>query len=104
MPIVDILRRNAAQYGDDDALVELNYDAEARKKESELELVQSAHRFRFRNVLTWKQFDDISNRFANYLMVLGIVETCAIFALVFSIMILPETAQTVQAVAPAVAK
>ena len=42
--------------------------------------------------------------FANYLMVLGIVETCAIFALVFSIMILPETAQAVQAVAPAVAK
>ena len=72
MPIVDILRRNAAQYGDDDALVELNYDAEARKKESELELVQSAHRFRFRNVLTWKQFDDISNRFANYLMDHGI--------------------------------
>ena len=28
--------------------------------------------------------------FANYLMVLGIVETCAIFALVFSIMALPK--------------
>ena len=72
MPIVDILRRNAALYGDEDALVELNYDAEARKKESELELVQSAHRYRFRNVLTWKQFDDTANRFANYLMDHGI--------------------------------
>lgn len=28
--------------------------------------------------------------FANYLMVLGIVETCAIFALVFSLMALPK--------------
>ena len=28
--------------------------------------------------------------FANYIMVLGIVETCAIFALVFSIMALPK--------------
>ena len=28
--------------------------------------------------------------FANYLMVLGLVETCAIFALVFSIMALPK--------------
>ena len=49
-------------------------------------------------------YAETNQGFANYLMVLGIVETCAIFALVFSIMILPETAQTVQAVAPAVAK
>ncbi|MCQ2379278.1 MAG: hypothetical protein MJ016_08795, partial [Victivallaceae bacterium] len=27
--------------------------------------------------------------FANYLMVLGIIETCAIFALVFSLMMMP---------------
>lgn len=72
MPIVDILRRNAAQFGSDDALVELNYDVEARKKESELELVESAHRYSYRNVLTWKQFDDTANRFANYLMDHGI--------------------------------
>ena len=49
-------------------------------------------------------YAETNQGFAYYLMVLGIVETCAIFALVFSIMILPETAQTVQAVAPAVAK
>ena len=49
-------------------------------------------------------YAETNQGFANYLMVLGIVETCAIFALVFSIMILPETAQAVQAVAPAVAK
>ena len=30
MPIVDILRQNAALYPNDDALVELNYDAEAK--------------------------------------------------------------------------
>ena len=42
--------------------------------------------------------------FALYLMVLGIVETCAIFALVFSLMAMPEAQAAAAAVAPAVAK
>ena len=72
MPIVDILRQNAALYPNDDALVELNYDAEAKKSWSELELVEPAHSYGFRRVLTWKQFDNIANQFANYLMSIGI--------------------------------
>ncbi len=40
--------------------------------------------------------------FANYLMVLGIVETCAIFALVFSLMALPEAKAVADAAAAAV--
>ena len=40
--------------------------------------------------------------FANYLMVLGIVETCAIFALVFSIMARPEAKAVADAAAAAV--
>ncbi|MCQ2379835.1 MAG: hypothetical protein MJ025_02790 [Victivallaceae bacterium] len=34
-------------------------------------------------------FGETGKGFANYLMVLGIVETCAIFALVFSLMAMP---------------
>ena len=52
MPIVDILRQNAALYPNDDALVELNYDAEAKKAWSELELVEPAHSYGYRRVLT----------------------------------------------------
>ena len=47
-------------------------------------------------------YAETNQGFANYLMVLGIVETCAIFALVFSIMAMPEAAAAVQAAAPAV--
>ena len=75
MPIVDILRQNAKLYGSDDALVELNYDTEAKKEWSELELVEPAHAFGFRRVLTWKQFDDIANQFANYLISIGVKKT-----------------------------
>ena len=42
--------------------------------------------------------------FALYLTVLGIVETCAIFALVFSLMAMPEAQAAAAAVVPAVAK
>ena len=72
MPIVDILRKNAALYANDDALVELNYEAEAKKSWSELELVEPARKFGYRSVITWKQFDDMANRFANYLIASGI--------------------------------
>ena len=34
-------------------------------------------------------FAESNQGFANYLMVLGIIETCAIFALIFSLMVMP---------------
>ena len=34
-------------------------------------------------------FAETNQGFANYLMVLGIIETCAIFALIFSLMVMP---------------
>ena len=34
-------------------------------------------------------FGETNQGFANYLMVLGIIETCAIFALVFSLLAMP---------------
>lgn len=72
MPIVDILRKNVELYGNDDALIELNYEAEDKKAWSELELVEPAQKFGYRSVITWKQFDDTANRFANYLISIGI--------------------------------
>ena len=47
-------------------------------------------------------YAETNQGFANYLMVLGIVETCAIFALVFSIMALPEAKAVADAAAAAV--
>ncbi len=52
-------------------------------------------------------YAETNQGFANYLMVLGIVETCAIFALIFSLMampaVAPAAAQAAEAVAGAVA-
>ncbi len=72
MPITDILRQNVRLYGNDDAIVELNYEAEEKKSWSELELVQSATKYSYRSVITWREFDNMANRFANYLISLGI--------------------------------
>lgn len=47
-------------------------------------------------------YAETNQGFANYLMVLGIVETCAIFALVFSIMAMPEAKAVADAAAAAV--
>ncbi|MBQ3151069.1 MAG: acyl--CoA ligase [Clostridia bacterium] len=72
MPITDILRQNVRLYGNDDAIIELNYEADPNKSWSELELVQSANRYSYRCSVTWREFDDMANRFANYLISLGI--------------------------------
>ena len=49
-------------------------------------------------------YSETKQGFALYLMVLGIVETCAIFALVFSLMAMPEAQAAAAAAAPAVVK
>ena len=72
MPITDILRQNVRLYGNDDAIIELNYEAEEQKSWSELELVQSAAKYSYRSVITWREFDNMANRFANYLISLGV--------------------------------
>ena len=72
MPITDILRQNVRLYGNDDAIIELNYEAQENKAWSELELVQSANKYSYRSVITWREFDNMANRFANYLISLGI--------------------------------
>ena len=54
MPITDILARNAALYGEDVSLVELDPDAGVRRE------------------LTWTDFDRFANRIANALLSSGI--------------------------------
>lgn len=72
MPIVDILRKNVELYPNDDALIELNYELEEKKDWNELNLVEPAMNFGCRSVITWKQFDDMANRFASYLISIGV--------------------------------
>jgi acyl-CoA synthetase (AMP-forming)/AMP-acid ligase II len=68
--LIDLLERNAALYGDETALVELNPIRNDAKNLAwkEYELVESGHSVHYRSELTWKAFDDQANRVANMLL------------------------------------
>ena len=69
MPITDLLRRNASEFGDEVALVEINPEhAEKRRTWKEYELIEPANSPCYRRQITWKAFDDQANRFANLLL------------------------------------
>ena len=73
MPITQYLERNAAQLGNELALVEIN--PELREKRStwrEYELVENATADHYRRELTWREFDEHANRFANLLIERGL--------------------------------
>jgi len=74
MPITQILVQNAALYGDDVALVEINPEAHRNERVwSEYELVETATRDpRYRKEMTWKEFNERSNRCADMLASRGI--------------------------------
>ena len=74
MPIIDILERNAALYGNDTALVELNPAVIEPRRVTwkEYELIESTSKESYRREITWGVFDEKANRFANYLMSMGI--------------------------------
>lgn len=75
MPVVtDYLRSNAANYGNEVALVEIN---PAIQEDSHLtwrdySLVQSTDKQPYRREITWHVFDEKANRFANLLISRGI--------------------------------
>ena len=77
MPVVtDYLRSNAANYGNEVALVEIN---PAIQEESHLtwrdySLVQSTDKQPYRREITWHVFDEKANRFANLLISRGITK------------------------------
>lgn len=74
MPITEILARNAALYGNDVSLVEVNPEIRERHGTNwrEYELVETNPANRYRREITWREFDDTANRFANLLMSRGL--------------------------------
>ena len=74
MPITEILARNAALYGNDVSLVEVNPEIRERHGTTwrEYELVETNPANRYRREITWREFDDMANRFANLLMSRGL--------------------------------
>ena len=73
MPVTDYLRRNAKEYADEIALVELNPEMEDTRRVSwkEYDLIEPPGQ-PYRREITWKVFDEKANRFANMLISRGI--------------------------------
>ncbi len=71
--ITEILERNAAEWPDDVALVEINpQELESRHSTwREYSLVEGSAIEAFRCEMTWRQFDEKANRFANLLLSRG---------------------------------
>jgi len=70
--ITEILERNAREWGDDVALVEIDTpDNGQHKTWREAELVESVPDRAYREELTWREFDEKANRFANFLLSRG---------------------------------
>ena len=76
MPITQFLERNAAQWPNDVALVELNPDIKVPRLTTwkEFELIQPLHEVASRSEITWAVFNEKSNRVANMLIARGIVK------------------------------
>ncbi|MBQ5970282.1 MAG: acyl--CoA ligase [Clostridia bacterium] len=74
MTIVDLLERNAAQFGSETALVEINPEDKNRPRVTwhEYDLVQPAEGGGKRREITWSVFNERANRFANALISRGI--------------------------------
>ena len=74
MLITEVLARNAALYGDEVCLVEVNPEL-AEKREvtwREYDLMEANPFEHSRREMTWRQFDEAANRFANLLLSRGI--------------------------------
>ncbi len=74
MTIVDILKQNARKYADETALVEINpeFEPSSRITWREYALVQPEAGQPFRREITWGDFYDKANRFANLLLSRGV--------------------------------
>ncbi|MDR1629952.1 MAG: AMP-binding protein [Oscillospiraceae bacterium] len=71
MLVADVLRKNAAEFADEIALVEINPEKDAKSGWKEFELVEAKPSVRFRREITWQEFDRRANRFANLLLAKG---------------------------------
>ena len=74
MLLTDLLEKNASEYGDETALVELNpiHDESKNLEWKEYRLVESGHSAHYRSELTWKEFNEQANRVANMLIAKGV--------------------------------
>ncbi len=74
MPITELLTRNATYFKDDIALVEINPEVENIPHVTwrEYSLIESARGGAFRKQLSWGEFDERANRFANLLLSRGV--------------------------------
>ncbi len=74
MPITEILKRNARDFGADVSLIEINPEIQEKQEKmwKEFELVEPHNTDAFRTEMTWDEFNRKSNRFANYLMERGV--------------------------------
>lgn len=74
MPITDYLRHNAAAYGNEIALVEINPEVLERKHVTwrDYDLIESTDPEPYRREITWSVFDEKANRFANLLLSRGV--------------------------------
>jgi len=73
MQITEILARNAQQWPDDVALVEINPQELENRHATwrEYALIEPSAKDAFRSDITWKEFDEQANRFANFLLSRG---------------------------------
>ncbi|MDO5476349.1 MAG: class I adenylate-forming enzyme family protein [Eubacteriales bacterium] len=76
MVITDFLEKNAREYPDDIALVELNPEIRVPRLTTwkEYELIQPLSEVPYRTEITWSVFDEKANRVANFLLARGIVK------------------------------
>ncbi len=74
MPITDYLVRNAKEFGDEVALIELNPEQKETRRVSwkEYSLIQQTEDQPYRREITWRVFDEKANRVANMLLERGV--------------------------------
>ncbi|MGI5876450.1 MAG: class I adenylate-forming enzyme family protein [Dethiobacteria bacterium] len=74
MPITELLSRNAALYGEEKCLTEINMELQDRDNVTwlEYELIENNPAGEYRREITWSVFDEKANRFANLLLKRGI--------------------------------
>ena len=73
MTIIDVLEQNAIQYPKETALVEINpqFEQSSRITWRDYALIQPEPGQPFRREITWTDFDQKANRFANLLLTRG---------------------------------
>ena len=74
MTIVDLLEKNAKDFPNEECLVELNPQIVSEKYKTwrEASLVEPSLEGEYRRSITWKEFDDTANKFANFLKSRGL--------------------------------